>query len=233
MTETITVEAVRNARVLVVGDVMLDRYWFGDVERISPEAPVPVVKVVRTEERLGGAANVAWNMAAIGARPVLLSVVGDDAEADSLQRQLDEHGIQAQLYRDANLSTTIKMRVIGRQQQLIRIDFENEPGHEALAAKLADFEEKLAECDVVIMSDYGKGGLKHIERMIGLTEGNIFQGELSLEQLAFLRPVAGWSRYKTPIDRLWMCGSGTHPGGGIMGAPGELSAKTILSKRAV
>jgi len=170
VTETITVEAVRNARVLVVGDVMLDRYWFGDVERISPEAPVPVVKVTRTEERLGGAANVAWNMAAIGARPVLLSVVGDDAEADSLQRQLDEHGIQAQLYRDANLSTTIKMRVIGRQQQLIRIDFENEPGHEALAAKLADFEEKLAECDVVIMSDYGKGGLKHIERMIGLAK---------------------------------------------------------------
>jgi len=170
VTETITVEAVRNARVLVVGDVMLDRYWFGDVERISPEAPVPVVKVTRTEERLGGAANVAWNMAAIGARPVLLSVVGDDAEADSLQRQLDEHGIQAQLYRDANLSTTIKMRVIGRQQQLIRIDFENEPGHEALAAKLADFEGKLAECDVVVMSDYGKGGLKHIEHMIGLAK---------------------------------------------------------------
>lgn len=170
MTETITTEAVRNARVLVVGDVMLDRYWFGDVERISPEAPVPVVKVTNTEERLGGAANVAWNMAAIGAKPVLLSVVGDDAAAGSLQTQLDEHGIQAQLYRDANLSTTIKMRVIGRQQQLIRIDFENEPGHEALAAKLADFEGKLAECDVVVMSDYGKGGLKHIERMIGLAK---------------------------------------------------------------
>ena len=170
MTETITGEAVRDARVLVVGDVMLDRYWFGDVERISPEAPVPVVKVTSTEERLGGAANVAWNMAAIGAKPVLLSVVGDDAAAGSLQTQLDEHGIQAQLYRDANLSTTIKMRVIGRQQQLIRIDFENEPGHEALAAKLADFEGKLAECDVVVMSDYGKGGLKHIERMIGLAK---------------------------------------------------------------
>jgi rfaE bifunctional protein kinase chain/domain len=170
VTETITFEAVRDARVLVVGDVMLDRYWFGDVERISPEAPVPVVKIARTEERLGGAANVAWNMAAIGAKPVLLSVVGDDAAASSLQRQLDEHGIQAQLYRDANLSTTIKMRVIGRQQQLIRIDFENEPGHEALAAKLADFEGKLAECDVVVMSDYGKGGLKHIERMIGLAK---------------------------------------------------------------
>lgn len=159
---------VGDARVLVVGDVMLDRYWFGDVDRISPEAPVPVVKVARTEERLGGAANVAWNMAAIGAKPVLLSVVGDDAAAGSLQNQLDKHGIQAQLYRDPALSTTIKMRVIGRQQQLIRIDFENEPGHEALAAKLADFERKLPECDVVVMSDYGKGGLKHIERMIQL-----------------------------------------------------------------
>lgn len=170
MTETITAEALRNARVLVVGDVMLDRYWFGDVERISPEAPVPVVKVSRTEERLGGAANVAWNMAAIGAKPMLLSVVGNDAAADSLEKHLDRHGIQAQLYRDPNLSTTIKMRVIGRQQQLIRIDFESEPGHEALEAKLADFEGKLSECDVIVMSDYGKGGLKHIERMIELAK---------------------------------------------------------------
>ncbi|UCD67833.1 MAG: D-glycero-beta-D-manno-heptose-7-phosphate kinase [Betaproteobacteria bacterium] len=159
-------ETVRNARVLVVGDIMLDRYWFGDVERISPEAPVPVVRVSRTEERLGGAANVAWNMAAIGSQPVLLSVVGDDEAAASLDTHLASHGIQSQLYRDPALSTTIKLRVIGRQQQLIRIDFENEPGHEALAAKLADFESKLPDCDVVVLSDYGKGGLKHIERMI-------------------------------------------------------------------
>jgi rfaE bifunctional protein kinase chain/domain len=171
MTQQEAAVAVRDARVLVVGDVMLDRYWFGDVDRISPEAPVPVVKVARTEERLGGAANVAWNMAAIGAKPILLSVVGDDAAAGSLQNQLDRHGIQAQLYRDPSLSTTIKMRVIGRQQQLIRIDFENEPGREALAAKLADFEGKLPECDVVVMSDYGKGGLKHIEHMIELARG--------------------------------------------------------------
>ncbi|UCH48303.1 MAG: D-glycero-beta-D-manno-heptose-7-phosphate kinase [Betaproteobacteria bacterium] len=159
-------EAVKNARVLVVGDIMLDRYWFGDVERISPEAPVPVVRVSRTEERLGGAANVAWNMAAIGSHPVLLSVVGDDEAAGSLEQHLAEHRIVSQLYRDPALSTTIKLRVIGRQQQLIRVDFENEPGHEALAAKLADFETKLPECDVVVLSDYGKGGLKHIERMI-------------------------------------------------------------------
>ena len=167
MTQQPVREAVKHARVLVVGDIMLDRYWFGDVERISPEAPVPVVRVSRTEERLGGAANVAWNMAAIGSQPVLLSVVGDDEAAVSLEQHLASHRIQSQLYRDPALSTTIKLRVIGRQQQLIRVDFENEPGHEALAAKLADFESKLPECDVVVLSDYGKGGLKHIERMIG------------------------------------------------------------------
>ena len=156
------------ARVMVVGDVMLDRYWFGDVSRISPEAPVPVVKVDRTEERPGGAANVARNIAAVGARAALLSVVGTDEAADALQRLLEAERIQAQLYRDAGLATTIKLRVIGRQQQLLRIDFETEPGHEVLAAKLADFEARLAECDVVILSDYGKGGLKHIARMIAL-----------------------------------------------------------------
>ena len=166
MTSRSTKQVVTRARVLVVGDVMLDRYWFGEVERISPEAPVPVVKVERTEERLGGAANVAWNMAAIGAKPVLLSVVGDDEAANSLDQHLAERRIQAQLHRDASLSTTIKLRVIGCQQQLVRIDFENEPGHEVLESKLADFEKKLPDCDVVVLSDYGKGGLRHIERMI-------------------------------------------------------------------
>jgi D-glycero-beta-D-manno-heptose-7-phosphate kinase len=161
-------EALTRARVLVVGDVMLDRYWFGDVSRISPEAPVPVVKVGRVEERLGGAANVARNVAAVGARAALLSVVGKDEAADCVQRLLEADGIAAQLHRDPGLATTIKLRVIGRQQQLLRIDFETEPGHEVLMSKLADFESRLLEADLVILSDYGKGGLKHIERMIGL-----------------------------------------------------------------
>jgi rfaE bifunctional protein kinase chain/domain len=166
--DSAVISAVANARALVVGDVMLDRYWFGDVERISPEAPVPVVRVSKTEERLGGAANVAWNMATIGAQPVLLSVVGDDEAASSIQKHLKAERIESRLQRDPSLSTTIKLRVIGRQQQLIRVDFENEPGHEALAAKMADFEKNLPGCDVVVLSDYGKGGLKHIERMIAL-----------------------------------------------------------------
>jgi rfaE bifunctional protein kinase chain/domain len=145
---------------------MLDRYWFGDVSRISPEAPVPVVRVGRTEERLGGAANVARNIVAVGARGGLLSVVGEDEAGGCIQTLLAGHGIDAQLHRDPALATTIKLRVIGRQQQLLRIDFETEPAHDVLMSKLADFERRLNDADLVILSDYGKGGLKHIERMI-------------------------------------------------------------------
>jgi rfaE bifunctional protein kinase chain/domain len=156
------------ARVLVVGDVMLDRYWFGEVSRISPEAPVPVVKVERTEERPGGAANVARNCSALGARVSLLSVVGADEAGQSLARLMANEGIETSLHEDAELSTTIKLRVVGRQQQLLRIDFENWPAHEVLRAKLADFERQLPACDAVILSDYGKGGLTHIGEMIRL-----------------------------------------------------------------
>ena len=156
------------ARILVVGDVMLDRYWFGEVSRISPEAPVPVVKVERSEERPGGAANVARNCAALGAKVSLLSVVGADEAGRSLARLMDGEGIETSLHEDAELSTTIKLRVVGRQQQLLRIDFENAPAHEVLRAKLVDFERQLPRCDVVILSDYGKGGLAHIGEMIRL-----------------------------------------------------------------
>jgi rfaE bifunctional protein kinase chain/domain len=161
-----TIPDTSKTRILIVGDVMLDRYWFGDVSRISPEAPVPVVKVERTEERPGGAANVARNCAALGARVTLLSVVGADEAGQSLAKLLGNSGIECSLHEDAKLSTTVKLRVIGRQQQLLRIDFENAPDHEVLQTKLADFESRLAACDVVILSDYGKGGLAHIPAMI-------------------------------------------------------------------
>jgi rfaE bifunctional protein kinase chain/domain len=160
--------AVGAARVLVVGDVMLDRYWFGEVERISPEAPVPVVRIARHEERPGGAANVARNAAALGAQVTTLSVVGDDEAGRALERLLAEHGVRTSFHRDAALPTTVKLRVIGRQQQLLRIDFETAPSHEILATKLADYERLLPEFDVVVLSDYGKGGLAHIARMIEL-----------------------------------------------------------------
>lgn len=157
------------ARILVVGDVMLDRYWFGDVNRISPEAPVPVLKVERVEERPGGAANVARNIASLGAHCTLLSVVGADEAGDCLEKLLTEHGnVNALLHRDSSISTTIKLRAIARHQQLLRIDFETQPSHEVLHAKLADFRAQLADADVVILSDYGKGGLTHIAEMIKL-----------------------------------------------------------------
>jgi rfaE bifunctional protein kinase chain/domain len=159
-------DAAASARVLVVGDVMLDRYWFGDVERISPEAPVPVVKIARTEERPGGAANVARNVAALGAQATLLSVVGDDEPGAALAKLLAGERVKTSLLRDASLPTTVKLRVIGRQQQLLRIDFETAPSHEVLSAKLTDYERLLRDTDLVVLSDYGKGGLAHIATMI-------------------------------------------------------------------
>jgi rfaE bifunctional protein kinase chain/domain len=159
-------DRVARTRVLVVGDVMLDRYWFGDVERISPEAPVPIVRIARTEERPGGAANVARNAAALGARTTLLSATGADEAGATLERLLAADRVQTSFHRDPALPTTVKLRVIGRQQQLLRIDFETPPSHEVLATKLADYDRLLAETDLVILSDYGKGGLAHIAAMI-------------------------------------------------------------------
>lgn len=178
----------RKARVLVVGDVMLDRYWFGDVTRISPEAPVPVVRFRSQEERLGGAANVANNCAALGARTRLLSVTGADEAGDRLEKMVKEAGIQANLHRDPKTPTTVKLRVLSKQQ-LLRVDFETTPSGEALASKLADFKAALPTCDVVILSDYGKGGLAHIARMIGLAR--------AAGKRVLVDPKGDdWSRYK-------------------------------------
>ena len=156
------------ARLLVVGDVMLDRYWFGEVSRISPEAPGPVVKIERIEERPGGASNVARNATALGARVTLLSVVGDDEAGTRLRELVEAEQVVACLHKDPSIPTTVKLRVIGRQQQLLRIDFETQPSHDVLADKLADFEVLLADCDVLVLSDYAKGGLTHIGKMIEL-----------------------------------------------------------------
>ncbi|HTN94354.1 MAG TPA: D-glycero-beta-D-manno-heptose-7-phosphate kinase [Gallionella sp.] len=157
------------AKILVVGDVMLDRYWFGDVSRISPEAPVPVLKVEHVDERPGGAANVARNIAALGAHATLLSVVGNDEAGACLERLLKEHrNLSALLHRDSTISTIIKLRAIARHQQLLRIDFETPPSHEVLHTALEDYRSQMPQADVVILSDYGKGGLAHIAEMIRL-----------------------------------------------------------------
>ena len=158
--------AIQASRVLVVGDVMLDRYWYGAVDRISPEAPVPVVRVTREEERGGGAANVALNVAALGAQATLLTVVGEDEASHKLEKLLAQTGVRTELRRDGALKTTVKLRIIGRQQQLIRLDFENTPDKEVLASQTARFEELLTTHDAVLFSDYGKGGLAHVSDMI-------------------------------------------------------------------
>jgi len=155
-------------RILVVGDVMLDRYWHGEVARISPEAPVPVVHVRREENRPGGAANVALNIQTLGGQATLLSMVGADAAAQTLRSLLQQHGIRAELGEDPGMDTIVKLRVIGRAQQMLRIDFEKEPDHEVLAGMLERFAQLLTEHDAVLFSDYGKGGLAHIPRMIEL-----------------------------------------------------------------
>ncbi|MFN0006130.1 MAG: D-glycero-beta-D-manno-heptose-7-phosphate kinase [Burkholderiaceae bacterium] len=155
-----------SARVLVVGDVMLDRYWYGDVERISPEAPVPVVRIQREEYRLGGSANVAFNVFSLGAKVSLLSVVGEDEASQQLEALLSKTGIEPFLGRDADLKTTVKLRIIGRQQQLLRADFEAKPQKEILASQTERFAQLVNTHQAVLFSDYGKGGLAHVKDMI-------------------------------------------------------------------
>lgn len=162
----ITPHALSQAKVLVVGDVMLDRYWFGAVDRISPEAPVPVVRVTREEERIGAAANVAYNIVTLGARASLLTVVGNDDASHKLEALVAKTGIEPHFGRDEQLKTTVKLRVIGRQQQLIRLDFENTPKNEILASQSAAFSKLLVAHNAILFSDYGKGGLAHVSDMI-------------------------------------------------------------------
>jgi len=163
---------ILKTRLLVVGDVMLDRYWFGDTGRISPEAPVPVVQVEKIDERLGGAANVARNASALGAQTTILGVVGEDEAGKRVEQLLLESGVQSQLQTDGNVPTTVKLRVIARQQQLIRLDFEEAPSQISLDAKLKRFKSLLPNIDIVIFSDYGKGALEQVSAMIELANAS-------------------------------------------------------------
>jgi D-beta-D-heptose 7-phosphate kinase/D-beta-D-heptose 1-phosphate adenosyltransferase len=150
------------ARILVIGDVMLDRYWSGQASRISPEAPVPVVKVKDIEERVGGAANVALNIAKLGAQVTLLGVIGDDSNGELLQRLLRTEGVNCDFLEEKNLHTICKLRVMAQHQQLIRIDFEETPLNFHHANLTTRLQNHLANHDVVVFSDYGKGTLEHV-----------------------------------------------------------------------
>ena len=144
-----------NTRILIVGDIMLDRYWFGEVNRISPEAPVPVVLIEKNEERLGGAANVARNVAALDTPCSLLGIVGQDEAGRRVETLLNASGIVPFLHSAETVSTTVKLRVMGRQQQLLRLDFE-----------LQQYRTLLTSHDIVVLSDYGKGALENVSAMI-------------------------------------------------------------------
>ncbi|WP_355660567.1 bifunctional D-glycero-beta-D-manno-heptose-7-phosphate kinase/D-glycero-beta-D-manno-heptose 1-phosphate adenylyltransferase HldE [Halomonas salifodinae] len=158
--------ALEQARLLVVGDVMLDRYWHGGTSRISPEAPVPVVKVSESEDRPGGAANVALNIASLGAQAELAGLVGDDHNASLLSERLEDAGVSVHFQRSQEIPTITKLRVMSRNQQLIRLDFEEglcEVDTGELGERVA---ERLAGVDLVILSDYGKGTLNRVEALI-------------------------------------------------------------------
>lgn len=159
-------EKITRARVLVVGDTMLDRYWYGSVERISPEAPVPVVSIKQSDERPGGAANVARNVRALGASCALFAIAGDDREADRLGELLERDGIRCVLARDKLLNTTVKLRVVSRNQQLLRIDFEAPASKDARVRLLDAYLAQVKDYDLVLVSDYGKGGVGYVQEMI-------------------------------------------------------------------
>ena len=156
-----------SARVLIAGDVMLDRYWYGSTSRVSPEAPVPVVKVEDVEERPGGAANVAVNIATLGGQVQVLGVAGADAAAATLETKLHRLGIASELIRQPGQATITKLRVLSRNQQLLRLDFEDGfPGFDPAALR-ESFIARLPDSDVVVLSDYQKGALREIEALIG------------------------------------------------------------------
>ncbi len=165
-------DALNSVKILVVGDVMLDQYWFGDVNRISPEAPVPIVKVNRSQIRCGGAANVAINAATLGVDSILLSVVGNDEAGKNLQNLVEnQQNLTPIFHIDQNIATIVKLRVIAKQQQLLRIDFETPPTRQILDAKLSDFAKQIQHNpNVIILSDYGKGALTHSSEMIKIAK---------------------------------------------------------------
>lgn len=152
----------------MVGDVMLDRYWHGTTTRISPEAPVPVVKITTDDHRLGGAANVAVNLQALGVSVGLMGIVGVDAEADVLKRGLAQHGIEDHLVIDHECPTISKLRVISQHQQLIRIDFEESFPVAVAENVFSKFKSLVADYDVFIFSDYAKGTLSFVKEMIDI-----------------------------------------------------------------
>ena len=164
----VQIPSFENAKVLVVGDLMLDRYWHGPTSRISPEAPVPVVHVSEIEERPGGAGNVALNIAILGAKSTVLGLTGNDDAAKALEKTLQASGVNTHFIKLEDNATVTKLRVMSRHQQLIRLDFEDGFIGQDLSVMEAEFIKLLDDHDVVVCSDYGKGSLRNIQTLIAL-----------------------------------------------------------------
>ncbi|MCK4870344.1 MAG: bifunctional D-glycero-beta-D-manno-heptose-7-phosphate kinase/D-glycero-beta-D-manno-heptose 1-phosphate adenylyltransferase HldE [Gammaproteobacteria bacterium] len=160
-----------NVKILVVGDVMLDRYWHGDTRRISPEAPVPVVHIKDLHDQPGGAANVALNIGALGANVTLLGITGNDANAKTLYKLLDDKRVTCH-FQKSDVPTTSKLRIISHNQQLIRLDFEELYHHINYDALLKTYKKQLAHTDLVIISDYGKGIAACTRELINIAKEN-------------------------------------------------------------
>jgi D-beta-D-heptose 7-phosphate kinase/D-beta-D-heptose 1-phosphate adenosyltransferase len=166
----VDIPAFEQASVLVVGDIMLDRYWYGPTQRISPEAPVPVVKIIQDEHRPGGAANVALNIASMGGKVTLAGITGNDEAAKQLQTQLSALNITCEFDQQADIPTITKLRVMSRNQQLIRLDFEeslSDVDKTPLEEKVAS---QLANHDLLLLSDYSKGTLSDVQNLITLAK---------------------------------------------------------------
>ena len=166
----------RSPKILDIGDLMIDRYLWGSCERISPEAPVPVVRVEETDLRVGGAGNVAANVCGLGAKCHLVSVIGDDGPGGSINDILEQQGVNRHLHIDPQSRTTEKLRIIAKNQQLLRVDFERPPRREVVDRCFADYEELVGDVDVIIMSDYGKGSIQSIGAMIELARKMMIPG---------------------------------------------------------
>lgn len=185
----VTTEQLNLVKVLIVGDVMLDRYWFSDVSRISPEAPVPVALIKNIKENLGGAANVARNVRALGAQASLIGAIGIDEAGLRITQLLEQEKIDAYLEQDKKLNTTIKLRILAQQQQLLRADFEGAPAHGVVKACLKQYEYLLSQHQLIILSDYAKGTLENVGELISLANKN--------HQKVLVDPKGeDWRRYK-------------------------------------
>ena len=166
----VDIPAFSKARVLVVGDIMLDRYWYGPTQRISPEAPVPIVKINQDEDRPGGAANVALNIASIGGKVTLAGITGDDEAANTIETYLQSLDINCQFNKHSEVPTITKLRVMSRNQQLIRLDFEESLKEIDKSSLIEHITDLVQQHDVILLSDYDKGTLSDVQTIINIAK---------------------------------------------------------------